>query len=129
MKGFVLRIIAIAIAFVIVAYLLPQVDFTGGILQLLVLALLFGLVNTFIKPLVSLLSLPVNLLTLGLFGIVVNAALLMLVAYAADRWFAVGVTIGGWPGADLSPQVLLDALIASVVLSVVQTVVGLVVKD
>jgi putative membrane protein len=129
MKGFVIGMIATAIAFVFVAWLLPQVDFTGGPLQLVILALAFGVVNTFIRPLVSLLSLPVNLLTLGLFGVVVNVALLMLVAWVTDEYFKVGVTIGGWPGADLSLQVILDAFIASIVLSVTQTVVGLVVKD
>lgn len=60
---------------------------------LLLAALVFGVVNTFIKPFVSLLSLPITILTLGLFHLVINAGLLGLTA-----WLTPGFSIAGfWP--------------------------------
>ncbi|TLM84247.1 phage holin family protein [Pseudarthrobacter sp. NamE5] len=56
-------------------------DVAGSILAYLFIGLIFGLVNAFIRPLVSLLSLPITILTLGLFTIVISAAMLYLTAW------------------------------------------------
>lgn len=66
-----------AVAIVITAYLLPGVRLSG-FFAALVTALVLGLINTFIRPLLLLLTLPINILTLGLFTIVINALLIML---------------------------------------------------
>ena len=130
MKGLVFSIAATAIAFIILTLVLPhQVSFSGGVVQLVVLAATFGIVNGFIKPVVKLLAFPINMMTLGLFGLVINAVLLLLVAWAADTWFNVGFGIGGFPAKGLSLDAFVAAFIASVVLSIIQAVVGLVIKD
>jgi putative membrane protein len=129
MRGFVIGTIATAAAFLILAQVFPQVKFEGDLPALLLLSLLFGVINGFVKPVVKLLSWPVNALTLGLFGLVINAALLLLVAFIADNLFAAGLTIGGFPDQGLTTDVALDAFIASLILSAIQTVVGLVVPD
>lgn len=128
MRGFVIGTIATAIAFGIMAYLLkPNIQYEGEILGLVVIALIAGIVNGLIKPIVRLLSLPVRMATLGLFGLVINAAMLLVIAWVADQ-LKIGFTIAGFPP-TLSADAVLWALIGSVVLSVISTVVGMFVPD
>ena len=75
---------SLAIAFAITAALVPSVDIDGGALTLLGISAVFGLVNAFIGPLLRLLSLPLMLITFGLFALVVNAALLGITAGLLD---------------------------------------------
>jgi putative membrane protein len=129
-KGMVIRIVATAVAFVILPAVLPQyVEFEAGYLQLAIVAVLFGLANGFVKPLVKLLSFPINMLTLGLFGLVINIALVLGVAWIADTFFKTGLVIGGFPADGLSVDAVVGAFIVGVVLSLVQTIAGLLVKD
>jgi putative membrane protein len=101
--GFILRWLVNALAIVITAYLLPGVRLSGfG--AALVTALVLGLVNTFIKPVLLLLTLPLNILTLGLLTFVINALLIMLTS-ALVKGFSVA---GFW-----------WALLFSLVLSIV----------
>jgi len=67
------------IAIVITAYLLPGIHLSGFKAALLT-ALALGLINAFIKPVLSLLTLPLTVMTLGLFSLVLNALLIMLIA-------------------------------------------------
>jgi putative membrane protein len=64
----------------VVSYLLPGVLLTGFV-SALIASLVLGVVNAFIKPFLVLLTLPINILTLGLFTLVINALLVMLVSY------------------------------------------------
>ena len=75
---------SLAIAFAITAALVPSVDIDGGALTLIGIAAVFGLVNAIIGPLLRLLSLPLMLITFGLFALVVNAALLGIAAGLMD---------------------------------------------
>ncbi|MBX4209311.1 phage holin family protein [Candidatus Parcubacteria bacterium] len=75
----ILKIAVVALAIMALPRFIPGIA-VSGFLYALLAALALGLVNLLIKPLVSLLALPVNMLTLGLFGLVVNALLLWLVA-------------------------------------------------
>lgn len=63
-----------AIAIVIAAYIIPHVGIDSFITALVV-AIVLGLINAFIKPILIILTLPVNVLTLGLFTLIINAAL------------------------------------------------------
>ena len=130
MKGFVIGIVATAVAFALMAWLLPQVSIEpdDDIVGLLGLSVVFGLVNAFIKPIVKLLSLPVTLMTLGLFGLVINAGLLLLVSWITQSVFNFTLSIGGWPQDGFSLDVVIAALLASVVLTIVQAAIGLLVK-
>ena len=113
------------------AWLLPQVSIEpdDDIVGLLGLSLVFGIVNALIKPIVKLLSLPVTLMTLGLFGLVINAGLLLLVAWITESMFNVTLSIGGWPQDGLSLEAIIAALLAAIVLTIIQTAIGLIVKD
>lgn len=77
--AFLVKWLVNALAIGITAYLLPGVR-VSGFFAALVTALVLGLVNIFIRPLLLLLTLPLNILTLGLFTLVINALLILLVA-------------------------------------------------
>jgi putative membrane protein len=127
MVGMLIRIVATAVAFAILAYVLPQVAFEGGIEELLLLAIVFGVVNGFIRPVVKLLSLPITAMTLGLFGLVVNGLLLLLVAWIAGQ-LNIDFTVGGFPP-DLGLDAIIGAIIASIVLGIINGILGLVFPD
>jgi putative membrane protein len=129
MKGFAIGVAATAIALVLLAFLLPSVEYGGDVVGLILLAIVFGVVNGLIKPIVKLLSLPITAMTLGLFSIVINAGLLLFGTWIAYELFGIAFTIAGFPTEGLSIEVLFNALIAAVVLSIISTVVGLVVHD
>lgn len=76
---FVLQWLVSALAIIITAYLLPGVA-VAGFFAALVTALVIGLINAIIRPILILLTLPLNILTLGLFTLVINALLVMLAA-------------------------------------------------
>ncbi len=129
MRHFLIGTAATAIAFAIVAWLLPQVDFGGTVLQLVLVALVFGVVNGVIKPVVKLLSFPITAMTLGLFGLVINAALFLLVAWVCSEFLEIKFSVGGFPASGLSLDAFVAAFIGSIVLSITSTVVGLVIHD
>lgn len=91
MKNFVVKTIANAGALAVAVWLIDKITLTGDstgkkIATLLLVALLFGLVNFVVKPIVKLLSLPLLILTLGLFTLVVNALMLLLTSWLADTF-------------------------------------------
>ena len=75
---------SLVVAFAITAAVVPSVDIDGGVLTLIGIAAIFGLVNAIIGPLLRLLSLPLMLITFGLFALVINAALLGITAGLVD---------------------------------------------
>ncbi len=76
---------ALALAFWVATALIPGIDVLGGFTTYLWVALLFGLLNATLGSLLKLLTLPAVILTLGLFLVVVNAAILELVARWSDK--------------------------------------------
>ncbi len=109
---FIIRLLINAIALLILAYKLPgfQVD---SFYYALVAAVVLGLVNAVIRPILMLLSFPIRLLTLGLFTFVINAILLWVVASLLD-----GFAIDNF----------VTALIAAVILWLVSMITGFFVK-
>lgn len=125
--GMLIGIAATAITFFVVAYVLPQIEFSGDVIQLVIVAALFGVVNAVVKPIVKVLTWPISMMTLGLFGFVVNAALLLAVAYGSDA-FGIPFSVGGFPP-NLTADAILAAFIGSIAISVVGAIVGMVVRD
>ena len=97
----------------------------NDILTLLIVAVIFAAINTFLKPIAKLLSLPVNLVTVGLFGFIVNAVLFVLAAVIAG---AIGIkfTVGDFPP-TFTAQTIVSAVVGSIVLSIVGRLLSLVV--
>ena len=118
MGSFVFRAAITGLALWVVTLILPGMKFVGGdstaqtVGIILVVALIFGLVNAFIKPLVQLLSIPLYILTLGLFHVVINALMLWITAWITEHtthwglqidhfwwtaiWAAILLSIVGW---------------------------------
>jgi putative membrane protein len=84
-----IRWIINALALMLVAYLFPKIDVSGFYIAL-VTALILGLINAFIRPILILITLPINILTLGLFTFVLNAILFWFVASFIDGFHVDG---------------------------------------
>ncbi len=89
MQGFLVRLLITAFAMWLASVIVPGMSFAGG-WALLWAALLLGIVNALVRPLVVLLTLPLTILTLGIFLLVVNAAMLGLVAAMLDGFQLAG---------------------------------------
>ncbi|MFL5779139.1 MAG: phage holin family protein [Chloroflexota bacterium] len=128
MRGFILGTIATAVAFAIVTRLVPQyLNYDGSITGLIVLAVIFGVVNGLIGPIVRLLALPVRVVTFGLIGFVINAGLLLLTAWAAD-FVGLNFTVGDFPP-TFNLDTIIAAIIGAAVLGLVSTIVHVFVPD
>jgi len=108
MKIFI-RWAALSVAVWVATAILPGITVKGGAWSYLWVALLVALVNTFIGTLVKILTLPAVLLSLGLFLIVINAAMLKLV----DRW-STAISINSW----------WSAIFASLIISIVSSILN-----
>ncbi len=101
MAAFIVRLLVNAFAIWLTTLLVSGFEFVGAdtdggmVVILLVVALIFGLVNSIVRPIVSFLSLPLYILTLGLFTLVVNALMLLLTAWITGQtdW---GIRIEGF---------------------------------
>ncbi|MFC0601749.1 phage holin family protein [Streptomyces palmae] len=91
MRNFVVKTLANAGALAVAIWLLKDITLTGDntgrtILSLFLVALLFGVVNAIVKPVVKLLSFPLFILTLGLITLVINALMLLLTSWLAGKF-------------------------------------------
>lgn len=102
----IIRLLVSALAIAVTAYLLPGVDVSGW-QTYFILAIVLGALNLFLKPLLVLLTLPLSIVTLGLFTIVINTLLVMLADKIVD-----GFAVDGF----------LWALIFGLVLAIVNSV-------
>jgi putative membrane protein len=120
MIAWLLRMVANACGLAAAAWLFSGIWITGStttdrVVVLVVVALIFGIVNEIVRPIVAFLSFPLYLLTLGLMFFVVNALMLLLTGWLA-RQFSIGFHVHGF----------LTAVFGSIVVSVVSWLVGLV---
>lgn len=90
-----LRLAINAVALWCAARFIDGISYSGSWPGLVGLALVFGIVNTFIRPVLRLLSFPITLLTLGLFTLIINALMLWLTAGIAER-LGIAFTVRGF---------------------------------
>lgn len=125
---FVVRVLVTAAALAVAAWLVDGIRFTGPeqgmgeirekILPLLLVALILSLINSVVRPVLTILSIPFIIVTLGLFLLVINAAMLLLASELADA-LDIGFRVTGfWPavgGAIVITVVtwILDGLVQS----------------
>ena len=89
LKAFIQRWVISTVAVLVATYILrPRIDYQSW-KDLLIATLVLGLLNSFLRPILMLLSLPLLILSLGLFTIVINAALLLIVSSLLKPGFAV----------------------------------------
>lgn len=134
MFSFIVRVLINGLALWIASWILPGLDISttatteavaqggvtqgsdplGVVLAYLFIGLIFGLVNALVRPIVSLLSLPITILTLGLFTIVINAAMLYLTSWLSS-YTPVHFTIDSF---------FWTAVLAAIIITVVSLVAG-----
>lgn len=85
-----IQVILNGLAVLLAAWLVPGIDYQGGILYLLLTGLVMGLINLLVKPIVTVLSIPLIIVTLGVFYLAINGAMLMLAGALLD-----GLTVNG----------------------------------
>lgn len=85
----IIRWVINALALMLVAYLLPSIEIEGFYIALIT-ALILGLINAVIRPLLILITLPINIITLGLFTFVLNALLFWFVASFVEGFYVAG---------------------------------------
>jgi putative membrane protein len=126
MGSFLVRAALTGVALWIVTALVPGISFVGGDTTLarigiiFVVAVIFGLVNAIIKPIVQIISLPLYILTLGLIHIVINALMLWITSWITEHTTHWGLSIDDfwW-----------TAIWAAIVLSIVSWVLSLLTRD
>lgn len=110
MPHLLIRLLINAAALFAAVKLIPGMHFTGGMGQLLLVALVFGLVNAVVRPVLTLLSCPLIVVTLGLFLLVINALMLWLTSWLSGS-FGLGFQVDGF----------LTALLGGLVIGIVST--------
>lgn len=101
------------IAIMLAVKFVPGIVYTGRWWGILVVGLIFGLINTFIRPFIKLFTLPLLILSLGLFTFIINAMMLSLTSWLSDK-FNLGFTVESFKAAFLGALVI---SISSLVLS------------
>jgi putative membrane protein len=104
----VIGILVTAAAMWVAVQIVPGLDFSGELWKLLLVAFIFGLVNAFIRPILLIFTLPITIMTLGLFLLVINALLLLLTG-AISVELNLGLTVADFWA----------ALLGSIVISIV----------
>lgn len=128
MGKLLVRLIANAAALFAAIALVPGIALIGAegrtiqdpraVINLLIVALIFGIVNAIVKPLLKATTCLINFITLGLFTFVINALMLLLTSYIAKQ-LALGFTVDG----------IVPALLGSIVVSIVSIVLNIFIRD
>jgi putative membrane protein len=123
MIDLVVRVIINTLAVIVTVNVVPRIEAPHDIVKLLAIGLILGIVNSYLKPIVKALAFPITLLTLGVVGLIINGALLLLVAFISKQ-FGLGFVIDGWPTHSFHIGVLLYAILAAIVISIVSTILA-----
>ncbi len=125
-KNFLIRVVVNGLALWVAALVIPGINLANGdsswtnkLLTVLFVALVFGVINAFIKPVVRLFSLPFIVLTLGLFTFIVNAFMLQITEWICD-WLNLDFTIDDF---------FWDAVLGAIVITFVSWVLNLVLPE
>jgi putative membrane protein len=122
MKTVVIWLIT-AVAVAAAIWMVPGINLVGQnyYISIAILAAIFAFLNAFLKPILQLISLPITILTLGIFGLIVNTAVLYLAAWLGNGLFGTGLVIDSFG----------SAIIASIVISLVTVILNAItgVKD
>ena len=120
MTKFILRLLINAIALYLAVLIVPGIDFKSGMGSILWLALIFGLVNALVRPLLKFLSCLLIALTLGLFTLVINGFLFYLTALIGQS-FDIGLII--------REPVWWNSFLGGLVVSIVSIIMTMILKD
>jgi len=105
--GFIIRVLVTALAVWVAAYILPGVELTNDAKTIIIVALVLAFLNAIVKPILVILTIPVTLVTLGLFLLVINALMVVWTSKLVG-----GFRVDGW----------ITALFFSLIVSVVSSI-------
>lgn len=114
---FLLRVLGVFVAVVVCVYLLPGIAVVGGdsqFVSIAIIALIISVLNCTVKPLLQLLGAPITIISLGVFYLIINAALLCLAASIGNAVFDAGFYINNFA----------DAFIGSIIISLVSALMN-----
>ncbi|NOH00908.1 MAG: phage holin family protein [Chloroflexi bacterium] len=118
MTKFVIRWLINAVALYAAVWIVPGIEYIGNWTGILWLALIIGLLNALVRPVLKFLTCPLIILTLGLFTIVINTVMLLLTRIIGQS-FGIGLMVDGfW-----------SALLGSLVMSIVSVVMSVIFRD
>jgi putative membrane protein len=118
MTRFLIRWGINAVALYAAVWIVPGIGFNGNWTGVLWLALIFGLLNALVRPLLKFLTCPLIILTLGLFTIIINTVMLLLTSRVGQA-FGIGLTVDGfW-----------TAVLGSLVISIVSIIMSIIFRD
>jgi putative membrane protein len=118
MTKFIIRWAINAVALYVAVLIVPGIALRGAWTDVLWLALIFGLLNALLRPLLKFLTCPLIILTLGLFSILINTGMLLLTS-----------KIGQMLGFGLSVDGFWTAVLGSLVISIVSVVMSVILRD
>lgn len=129
MSDLLVRVLVNAIALIAAAAIVPNLNLVIGNdpidwLKVGAIALLLGLINAYLRPIVKALALPITLLTLGLVGIVINAAMLLVLSVLSDA-LDLPFDVNGFPDTALDGNTILAAILGAIIVGLVAAVVGM----
>ncbi len=114
MQRFLIRIAVNAVALWVASLIISGFDLEHGFWRIVLVALIFGVVNAIVRPVAKLLSLPLIILTLGLFTLIINAVMLVITDWLTDSleiarfssavWAALIITVVSWALNTLVPD-------------------------
>ncbi len=134
MTSLIIRVAIVAVALLLTALLVPDIEIDwpdeaeGVAITLLVLALALGLINALIRPVAKLVSIPLNIVTLGMFSVVLNAVLLLLVAFVVDLLWGPLMVVGGYPP-ELGLEAISAAVVGSFIISAISTALSILIPE
>lgn len=112
------RFAANTLALYAAVWLVPGLRFEGSVGRFLLVGLVFGLVNTLLRPLLTILTCPLVVLTLGMFTLVINALMLLATGWLSARW-GLGFSVDGF----------VAALLGGIIVGITSTLLALFLRD
>lgn len=112
--GFIIKVLVTGLAVWVAAYVLPGVHLENDAKTIIIVALVLALLNAIVKPILVILTIPVTIVTLGLFLLVINALMVVWTSKLVD-----GFKVDGW----------ITALLFSLIVSVVSSILHSIAKD
>ena len=114
---FIIKWLVTAVAAAVAIWLVPGIYVDGSMaswIAIILFALVLALINMVVKPILQVLSIPITVITLGIFYLIVNTFCLYIAAWVANGIFGVGITIDGfW-----------SAFFGAIIISIVSTILG-----
>ena len=124
------RWVIVSLALFAAAWLIPgiQVEGTAWIVYA-VMALILGLANAVVRPLLKFLTCPLIILTLGLFTLIINTATLWVSSWVAVNWLGIGFYIQGFETGNIYVAPFWTAFLGALVVSIVTAILSVLVKE